>query len=162
MLCINTNNCVQRVPSFLSPAWGPHKRVQCKANQEKYLVLTRCNMRVVFFQTLRYMTNFGSITSRIRSNYLCHLQIKDKVSKTLTYLLMKDKSIGKLTLPFSIYISVQEVNLRLCTFGRQVKASSNYCFHMPPYKLLASAWPFIFVFIKTNVFNHILNRINSR
>jgi hypothetical protein len=73
---------------------------------------------------------------------------------------MKDNSIGKLALPYSICISVQEVNLRLATLGRQVNASSNYCFRMLSYNLVASARPFIFVFTGTSVINHMLNLIN--
>ena len=37
----------------LSLAWGPHNCVKCNVNQVKHLVLTRCNIRVIFFQTLR-------------------------------------------------------------------------------------------------------------
>jgi len=73
---------------------------------------------------------------------------------------MKDNSVGKLTFPFSIYISVQKVNLRLFTFGRQFTACSNYGFHIPSYNLVASAWPFIFVFTRTSMSNHMLNPIN--
>ena len=37
----------------LSLAWGPHNCVKCNVNQVKHLVLTRCNIRVIFFQTFR-------------------------------------------------------------------------------------------------------------